>query len=105
MNTHNATLINGTFNPQDAASVVLEMLSFKIRYHQLRLHSHQERFGEDTEHAQNRIKELTKERKDLIQWLETIGPNQLLDIQCQINIRVSSGQEKALNDMSVFSEQ
>jgi hypothetical protein len=104
MNTHKTTLINGTFTGQDAASVLLEMLSFKIRYHQLKLQRNQEWFGEDTEHAQKRIKELTEERSVLIQWLENIDPSQMLDIRCQVNISIPNPQEISMSEASGWSE-
>lgn len=61
-------LIAGVFSPTDAKEILISLINEKIRFHNLKILTHQERFGvEDNGHTK-RLKQLIKS-KDQIQKL------------------------------------
>ena len=83
---HTTQLIEGQF-PQDKAKILLlELLSHKINYHQMKKFSNVERYGKDKERSEKRIAELLKEKKALTEWIDTLGENESLKISCAIKI-------------------
>jgi len=59
MNTaKNLSLITGSFNADDATEILINVFSAKIKFHELKNFSSQERFGMDDETAKKRIPDL-----------------------------------------------
>jgi hypothetical protein len=86
MNSHKTKLIDGSFSLEDAKSVLLEMISYKISHHQKKKHSNEERFGADTDHSEKRIVELSTERQELNAWFSTLGKDARVRITGNIEI-------------------
>jgi len=64
-------LIDGTFSPEDAKTVLLTLVNDKINYHKMEHFSNHERFGKDLKHSAKRIEELEKLSVELVQQLNT----------------------------------
>jgi hypothetical protein len=88
MKKHNTTLIEGTFALSKAKKLLLELLSYKINYHQIEKFSNEERFGVDREHSEKRIKELTEEKQALARWMELFEQNNKIKIDCNIKMEI-----------------
>jgi hypothetical protein len=86
MRSHKTKLIDGAFSVEDAKSVLLEMLSYKISHHQKKKHSNEERFGADLDHSEKRIAELSTERQDLNAWFDNISKDAKVRIIGNIEI-------------------
>lgn len=62
-------LVEGTYTPAEAADILFSLIGDKIKFHNLQILSLQERFGIDSVHSEQRIKELKEAKlqaKDLI---------------------------------------
>lgn len=86
MSSHTTKLIDGNFSVEDAKSVLLEMISYKISHHQKKKHSNEERFGSDMDHSEKRILELSTERQDLNAWFKSLSPDAKVRIIGNIEI-------------------
>lgn len=94
MNTANQietmTLIEGVFTEQEASDILLGILTAKIKFHQLRNFSSQERYGCDDATAQKRIPELQRtmsQIKSILAEARTAGKQ--LRIQSEIHIELT----------------
>lgn len=54
------TLIEGVFSKEEAREILMNIFSTKIKFHELKNFSSQERFGKDDDTALHRIPELKK---------------------------------------------
>jgi hypothetical protein len=88
MKEHSTRLIDGTFTPEQARNISLQLLNDKMNYHYLEKISNEERFGKDHQHSDKRIKELTEEKVELIRWLTGTPPTAQLKISCTIHIKI-----------------
>lgn len=68
-------LIDGTFTPADAKTVLFSLVESKIRYHWMEKFSNLERFGKDINHSEKRVEELVKLYGDLKVTLEKAAEN------------------------------
>lgn len=92
MKTHTTKLIEGDFSPDSAHSLLSELLHHKINFHKLQKLSNEIRFGEDREHSEKRIKELSAEKQKLTQWFNSLESTDQIKINCNINIeKISNG--------------
>lgn len=57
------TLIEGTFEPSEAADVLFTILDDKIRFHNIQILSIQERFSGDTNNSERRLSDLKDSKK------------------------------------------
>lgn len=83
-------LISGTFNPEDAVSVLLELLEHKINFHRRKIWSHSERFGQNDPSSEQRIAELKSTKAALSALIGDAarrGAN--LTIRCDIDIALT----------------
>lgn len=81
------SLIDGTFNEEEAKDILMNLFSTKIHFHELRNFSSQERLGKLDETAQKRIPELKKGRERVKQIAsEAKEKNKRLVITSVINI-------------------
>lgn len=82
-------LVDGTFAPEDAREVLFHLLREKIKFHNRRMFSLDERLGVLDEHSRHRIKELQLSLTDVQDILDNA---QLLDkrlsIRCDIQIEL-----------------
>lgn len=88
MNKHNIQLIDGDFSHDKAKSLLIELLNHKIKFHGIEKFSNEICFGEDLEHSEKRIKQLTSDKQNLIQWLNTIKTTDKIKINCNIKIEI-----------------
>lgn len=86
-NTEKLIAIDGIFEHDEAAEVLLNLLKSKINFHKIKNWSSQERFGKDDETAQKRIPELQKEVEKLQVVLgQAQAQNKKLAVRSEINI-------------------
>jgi hypothetical protein len=85
MNKENTlNLIDSIFTTQEAASVLLDIFSSKIKFHELKNMGYKERFGYVDETAQQRIEDLKKNRQTLLKILE-----QASESNCNLSVKSS----------------
>jgi hypothetical protein len=81
-------LIGGSFNVEEANLLLMEMLRFKINFHDGRLFSDYEREGRDVSNSKQRLSQLNRALADLRRYMaEAQQDGEMLDIQCTIHIR------------------
>lgn len=79
--------INGTFNPDDAKEVLLNLITHKINFHSLKNFSSEERFGKSIEGSQKRIAELRESKEKIVSLVEfAIKENKNIDVVSTIEI-------------------
>ncbi|MEP6466307.1 MAG: hypothetical protein ABJB05_08375 [Parafilimonas sp.] len=61
--TEKFILIKGLFSAEDATEVLLSLINYKIRFHQMKNFSLQERFGKNDKYSLERIDELKVSRE------------------------------------------
>lgn len=64
------SLIEGTFNTKDAKEILLALVESKIKFHQHRIFSHEERYGKPCEDSIVRIAQLQKTKSDLLAMIK-----------------------------------
>lgn len=83
-------LIDGNFGAHDAQEVLMDLINHKIKFHQLKNISWEERFGEPNQHSQKRLKELLKDRERLSAVLDFAAQHNLkITVQSKIEILLS----------------
>ncbi len=60
--TETIELIKGTFTPNEAREILLQMLNSKINFHNLKNWSSRERFGKPDAYSEQRLKHLEESR-------------------------------------------
>ncbi len=81
-------LIEGTFNPIEAADVLLSLVSYKIKFHNLQLLNLDENQQISREQSEKRIAELKEAKKRITQIImEARNSGIGLEISSDINIR------------------
>ena len=89
MENNSIKLIEGTFEPHDAAKVLFPLVNSKINYHNLELFSAEIRSGGTIEKSKNRILYLKKSVEELhILIKEASKDGCEFEINCDINIVV-----------------
>lgn len=81
LTTTKLSLVEGTFNTAEAREVLLTLIDDKIRFHNNRIFSHEERFGITPSDSVDRITQLTKTRKEIVDIM-----NKCKDQDCEIRI-------------------
>lgn len=85
------TLIDSTYAPEQAREVLCSLLNDKIRFLNHQVLSTAERFGSDTSHLEKRLVEIKAQRDQLVNQLKNLSNEAyLLEIDCQINIKVTT---------------
>ena len=85
--TETLKLIEGLFTDAEAKEVLMNIFLSKIKFHEQRNFSHQERFGKPDEHAVQRIAMIRSSIENLQQLLADAGKNnQTLQIVANVNI-------------------
>lgn len=84
------TLIKGTFNEEDAKEILMNVFSAKIKFHELKNFSSQERFGKEDETAKKRIPDLKKSMHKIQDMIaDAKAKNKKLIITSEVNISIS----------------
>ena len=89
MKTSSINLIEGTFDKEKAASLLLDLIAFKINYHKNKKFSNEERFGSDQEQSALRIGQLQAEELKLKNWLQQINNGQTIQINGTLTLEVN----------------
>ena len=64
-------LVAGVFTPSDAKEILISLIDEKIRFHNLKILKHQERYGvDDTSHVK-RLNQLIKTKSQIQKLIET----------------------------------
>lgn len=88
--TEKLTLISGSFSNQEAKEILTSIFSSKIKFHELKNFSSQERFGKDDETAAKRLPKLKKEQIKLAQILKKAEQgNHSIHIKSEIVITIN----------------
>ena len=89
MKKYQFKLIDSTYAPQHARTVLLSLIEDKIKFLNHQIFSISERFGSNTEHLENRIRELREERSRLIDLLNGYREQaDLIEISCSVDMKI-----------------
>ncbi len=91
-------LIDGTFKPDEAKSVLFNLIQDKINYHELERFSAQERFGIELPHSQKRISQLNE---SLLKIQALVEASEKANVALQISgtIEIAVVEKKAVHDV------
>ena len=64
--TETIELIKGTFTPDEAREILLQLLDSKINFHNRRNFSYRERFGKPDAYSEQRLEHLMESRKKVM---------------------------------------
>lgn len=70
-------LIDGTYTPADAHELLLTLITDKINFHNMHIHSTKERFNGDTKHSEGRILALNEIKKSVLNATKYAQENDL----------------------------
>ncbi len=84
-------LIDGTYSPADAHELLMTLITDKIKFHNLHIHSTKERFNSDTKHSEERIKALSEVKSSIASMMKLANENnQELTISGVVSIEFKS---------------
>ena len=87
--THQFALIDSTYSAYDAREVITSLINDKIRFLNIQILSLQERYGQNTEHLENRVRELEVNRREMIDLLtKATTEDALVEVSSLINVTV-----------------
>ncbi|MDA0973778.1 MAG: hypothetical protein O2867_08600 [Bacteroidetes bacterium] len=82
-------LIDNTYKASEAKEVLCSLINEKIRFLNLQIASRSERFGEDTSYLKQRIEQLTTEKQDIIDFMDTLdAEGQMVKVDATAAIQV-----------------
>jgi hypothetical protein len=94
--TREIKLIDGDFTPSEAKALLLNMLNYKLNFHNIKKLSSYERYGKEDEFSLNRIKELNESIATVNNLFgNLIKPTQPITIRSYISMNVA--EETILN--------
>jgi len=83
----NVKLIEGSFNVEDANLLLLELLRFKIGFHDQKLFRDYKEFNRDNSNSKNRIEVLTRSLNEVRRLMASVrDAGQEVEIDCVIKI-------------------
>jgi hypothetical protein len=83
-------LIDGTFKASETCELLSALFLNKVRFHNLKNFSHQERFGTPDIDAQKRIESLEATLENVLNFLKKHGSEAAFEIHADINIKLLS---------------
>ena len=84
---HEFALIDNTYSPEDARTVVTSLITDKIRFLNTEMLSINERFGTDIEHMKQRVRQLEADRKRMISILsDYMNEDMEIEISCEVKM-------------------
>jgi hypothetical protein len=82
-------LIEGVFNPEDAAEIVIALIDNKLKFHMLKAFSTAERDGLACEHSKTRIAALNEAKQEILEAIAAAkNKNCKLKIASTLNIEL-----------------
>lgn len=97
--TKQLKLVDGIFNAKDATDILCHLLDKKINFHQCRILSSFERYGEEDNYSKNRIEALKATKKELLETLRLAklsGENLEVTSDIQINFTTEAPTSKSV---------
>lgn len=91
----NFKVISGEFNAKEANEILLHIVDNKIKFHNLKIFSSEERFGAKDQSSVKRLVELTNMRRDLKLFLEE-ALEQGSQLRVSANISIETVKEPKL---------
>ncbi|WP_340077380.1 hypothetical protein [Leptobacterium sp. I13] len=89
MKDHKLKLINSTYSINDAREVLFSLISDKIKFLNLQILSANERYGNDSIHLENRVKQLQTDKETLIAALNQLdSETHRIAIDCDVTVKV-----------------
>lgn len=82
------TLIDGDFTQKEAKDVLINLINYKIQFHNRKIFSTKERLGETDEVSANRLIELAETLKDLKALLNSLEEDANLIVSSKIDIEI-----------------
>jgi hypothetical protein len=89
MKKHKVKLIDGNFENANAKLILLDLIENKIKHHELKEFSNIIRFGNDREKLSKRVQELIQEKKNLVEWLDSIDKRKTIKIKGIIQLEIT----------------
>jgi DNA-directed RNA polymerase subunit F len=86
-------LIQSNYFPEEAMEVLGNLIQQKIAYHTQKTLRHQEMFGTPDTQAEQRLTELQKIKKTLIEELKQLDPHTVLHINGHVSLSVVTQQQ------------
>ena len=87
--TETIELIKGTFTPNEAREILLQLLNSKINFHNLKNWSSRERFGKPDTYSQQRLKHLEESRKKVELLIsKSVNEEKTITINSSIEINI-----------------
>jgi regulator of extracellular matrix RemA (YlzA/DUF370 family) len=83
-------LIDSTYGRNDAKEVLCGIISDKIQFLGKQIFTQSERLGSDAMHLKKRQTELKAELKRLVSMIDTMQEDDLVEIDCTVNIKIKS---------------
>lgn len=80
-------LIEGDFSNKEARELLIKLIEYKIHFHQNKIFSAQERNTKPGIHSLERIDDLKKSKKELVEILSTLKEEKEVSIISTINIK------------------
>jgi len=87
--TETINLIKGTFKPDEAREILLQLLIDKINFHKIKIWGSRERFGKPDADSEQRLKYLNESRKNVEMFISKA-------IDEQKNITINSNIEMSI---------
>lgn len=82
-------LIQGTFKPDEAREVLLQLINNKINFHNLKNWSSHERFGKPDAYSEQRLKKLEESRKKVEKFISDLDDGEhTITINSTIEINI-----------------
>jgi len=99
-------LIDGKFKASETSELLSALFLNKLRFHNIKNFSHQERFGIPDADAEKRIQTLEATLKDVLQFLKGYDEDEELEIHANVRItpvnREISDSEKVIPEESNY---
>lgn len=82
-------LIEGVFEPEEAAEILITLINNKLQFHTLKAFSAEEREGKPDEHSKSRIEALNKTKEHVLRVLaEAANKKEKVRINSTIDISI-----------------
>ncbi|MDA7744578.1 hypothetical protein N8911_00615 [bacterium] len=85
-------LVDTEFITEEAKEVVLSLFDYKIRFHQRKRFSNEERFEKNIHHSTVRIAELKKEKEKLLEYFTGLDKDARIRVSSKVEINQDPAQ-------------
>lgn len=93
-------LIDGDFSTEEALEVLNNLIKNKIKFHELKIFSHSERFGDEDTNSHQRIKELKASLEELKSFLNIAKDNNMkLKINAEVSLNLIRENKEIFNEL------